>query len=410
MNFSMLAFKDLIDGAVNYFANFETATDGCRTVMLWLAIALILAFVITKIVLKSTAPKVASGEEVKDARQAKVNKIALFTALGYAVAAIIVFVACYFNDVRIGEESIVPITFYPLLVFAVVAVAGGIAVSLKPVKLVKIIAVSVAGAALVAAIICLIIYYASGDAAEWNWVSEDDVQEAGLYVSAIALIAIILAVAFLTDRTKGFDTRAITFGGVCIALSFALSYIRIIHMPMGGSITLASMLPLMLYSYMFGCKKGLVAGMIYGVLQAIQDSYLLHPAQFALDYLIAFMAIALTGCLRNVPSLKGKMRTQFTLGAIIAGVTRFVSHYFSGVFAFGIFGATYADEFGIPALANPYFYSLVYQTMYIIPEMIIVIVVGVIALSSANLRREILRYGEFEKKATSVPAEAIPAA
>lgn len=117
-----------------------------------------------------------------------------------------------------------------------------------------------------------------------------------------------------------------------------------------------------------------------------------------------------TGCLRNVPSLKGKMRTQFTLGAIIAGVTRFVSHYFSGVFAFGIFGATYADEFGIPALANPYFYSLVYQTMYIIPEMIIVIVVGVIALSSANLRREILRYGEFEKKATSVPAEAIPAA
>ena len=273
----MLAFKDLIDGAVNYFANFETATDGCRTVMLWLAIALILAFVITKIVLKSTAPKVASGEEVKDARQAKVNKIALFTALGYAVAAIIVFVACYFNDVRIGEESIVPITFYPLLVFAVVAVAGGIAVSLKPVKLVKIIAVSVAGAALVAAIICLIIYYASGDAAEWNWVSEDDVQEAGLYVSSIALIAIILAVAFLTDRTKGFDTRAITFGGVCIALSFALSYIRIIHMPMGGSITLASMLPLMLYSYMFGCKKGLVAGMIYGVLQAIQDSYLLHP-------------------------------------------------------------------------------------------------------------------------------------
>ena len=409
MNFSMLAFKDLLGDAVNYFANFQTATDGCRTVMLWVAIALILAFIAAKIALRCTAPKVAEGEEVKDARQSKLNKTALFVALGYAVAAIVVFTVCYFNDVSTGEESLVPITFYPLLVFLAVSIAGGIAVAFKPLKLVKIIAASVSAAALVAAIICLIVYYASGDAAEWNWVSEDQVEQAGLYVSAIILLAIIVAVAFITDRTKGFDTRAITFGGICIALSFALSYIRIIHMPMGGSITLASMLPLMLYSYMFGCKKGLVAGIIYGVLQAIQDPWLLHPAQFALDYIVAFMAIALTGCLRNVASLKGKMRTQFTLGAIIAGVLRYVSHYFSGVFAFGMFGADYAEEYGISALANPYFYSFVYQTMYVIPEMIIVIVVGVLLLSSANMRRQVLRYGEYEKTAESVATDAIAA-
>ena len=410
MNFSMLAFSDLLGDIENYFANFETAADSCRTVMLWLVIALVIAFIAVKVAFYFTAPKPVQGEVVADKRQKIANKVGLFVALAYVVTAIVAFSAFYFTDVNAGEDYLVPITFYPLLVFAIVAIAGGIAVAFKPVKPVKIAALSLGGAALVAAIVCLIVYYATGDAGDWNGVTLDGATNAGLYISAIALTAIIIVVSFITDKTKGFDTRAITFAAISIALSFALSYIRILHMPMGGSITFASMLPLMLYSYMFGCKKGLIAGIVYGFLQAIQDPWLLHPAQFALDYLVAFMAMALTGCLRNVASLKGKMRTQFTLGAIIAGVMRYISHYFSGVFAFGTFGADYAEEYGISALANPYFYSFVYQSMYVIPEIVIVIVVGVILLSSANFRKQVLRYGNFEKTIVSVPTEEIPAA
>ena len=406
----MLAFSDLLGDIENYFANFETAADSCRTVMLWLAIALVIAFIAVKVAFYFTAPKPVQGEVVADKRQKIANKVGLFVALAYVVTAIVAFSAFYFTDVNAGEDYLVPITFYPLLVFAIVAIAGGIAVAFKPVKPVKIAALSLGGAALVAAIVCLIVYYATGDAGDWNGVTLDGATDAGLYISAIALTAIIIVVSFITDKTKGFDTRAITFAAISIALSFALSYIRILHMPMGGSITFASMLPLMLYSYMFGCKKGLIAGIVYGFLQAIQDPWLLHPAQFALDYLVAFMAMALTGCLRNVASLKGKMRTQFTLGAIIAGVMRYISHYFSGVFAFGTFGADYAEEYGISALANPYFYSFVYQSMYVIPEIVIVIVVGVILLSSANFRKQVLRYGNFEKTIVSVHTEEIPAA
>lgn len=409
MNFSMLAFGDLLGDVENYFANFASPADSCRTVMLWIAIALVLAFVVTTVAIKFTAPKPAAGEEVKDGRQKLANRIFLFIALAYVVAAIISFSAFYYSDVNAGEDYLVPITFYPLLVFAIVAIAGAIAVAFKPVKAVKIAALTIGGCALVAAIVCLIVYYATGDASEWNGVELTGSDQAWLYASAIILAAAIVVVSMLTDRVKGFDTRAITFAAVCVALSFALSYIRILHMPMGGSITLASMLPLMLYSYMFGCRRGLIAGLVYGFLQAIQDPWLLHPAQFALDYLVAFMAIALTGCLRNVPALKGKMRTQFTLGAIIAGVTRFVSHFFSGAFAFGVFGAGYADDYGIAILSNPYIYSLIYQSMYVIPEVIIAIVVGVLLMSSANLRRQIVRYGNFEKNVESVPPEAIPA-
>lgn len=410
MNFSMLAFSDMMSEVINYFANFDSAADGCRTVMLWLAIVLLLAFIATKIALKCTEPKPANGEPVKDERQKKANKIALFVALGYAIAAIIIFTVLYFYEVDAEEDYLVPITFYPLLVFAVVAIAGGIAVAFKPLKPVKITAFSLSAAAFVAALVCLIVYYATGDSADWNGMEISAADSTVLYVSAIALAAIVVIVAFVTDRTKGFDTRAITFAAICIALSFALSYIRFVRMPMGGSITFASMLPLMLYSYMFGCKKGLIAGLVYGMLQAIQDAWIFHPAQFALDYLVAFMAIGLTGCLRNVHTLKDRMRTKFTLGSIIAGVTRFISHFFSGVFAFGAYGVTYAEQWNIPALSNPYIYSLVYQSLYIIPEMVIVIVVGVLMLSSTNLRKQIARYGNFEKAAEHVPSEEIPAA
>lgn len=410
MNFSMLAFSDLFGDIENYFANFETAADSCRTVMLWIAIALVVAFIAVKIAFYATAPKPAEGEAVPDKRQKIANRAGLIVALVYAVAAIIAFSAFYFSDVSAGEDYLVPITFYPLLVFAVVAIAGGIAVAFRPTKPVKIAALSLAGAALVAAIVCLIVYYATGDSADWNGMEISAADSTVLYVSAIALAAIVVIVAFVTDRTKGFDTRAITFAAICIALSFALSYIRFVRMPMGGSITFASMLPLMLYSYMFGCKKGLIAGLVYGMLQAIQDAWIFHPAQFALDYLVAFMAIGLTGCLRNVHTLKDRMRTKFTLGSIIAGVTRFISHFFSGVFAFGAYGVTYAEQWNIPALSNPYIYSLVYQSLYIIPEMVIVIVVGVLMLSSANLRKQIAHYGNFEKTAEHVPSEEIPAA
>ena len=68
MNFSMLAFGDLLGDIENYFANFASPADSCRTAMLWIAIALVLAFVVTTVAIKFTAPKPAAGEEVKDGR------------------------------------------------------------------------------------------------------------------------------------------------------------------------------------------------------------------------------------------------------------------------------------------------------------------------------------------------------
>ncbi len=85
-----------------------------------------------------------------------------------------------------------------------------------------------------------------------------------MYVLSFLLIAVILIIAFLfgKDQTSEGGTKSITYAGVCIALSYALSYTKIFDLPHGGSVTLASLLPLMIYSYKFGVKKGLATGCI----------------------------------------------------------------------------------------------------------------------------------------------------
>lgn len=371
----------------NYFANFDGVTNTCRTVMLYIAIALLAAFIICKFAIK------------KD-RQPLVNKVSLIVAIAFAVAIIITFAVCSFK-----EDEIVAISFYPLLVFVIVCVVGALVIAVKPHKITKIAVAATVAASFIAAIVCLIVYYTSGDASEWNWISQEDVNDVGLYVSAAILAVGIVLLAIFADRgAKPFDSRSISYAAICVALSFALSYVRFFKMPMGGSITFASMLPVMIYSYMFGTRKGAIAGLILGALQAVQDPWILHPAQFILDYGTAFTAVGLAGCIKGFGALKGKARSQFTLGAVIAGVLRFVSHFLSGAFAFGSAGVIYAEEYGIPALSNPYLYSFVYQCLYVIPEIIIVVVVGVILLSSKNFLRQIEKYSN-DKKAAAVVEE-----
>ena len=379
-------FKDI----KNYFANFNGTTNACRTVALWVVLAFAVAFIASKIY----AFVIFKKKGYSDEQTALINKTLnggwIAAALTLSVALIVTFASCYFVEVSRGDDSLNPILFYPLLVLAVAAVASAIAIAVKPSKLTKIICASVCGAALVAVIVCMIVYYASGDAGK-------AFSNIGLYISAIGVAAAIIAVAMVADKSKRpFDTRTVAFGAVCVALSFALSYVRIFKMPMGGSITLASMLPLMLFAFMFGSRKGILVGALYGILQAVQDPWIIHPAQFVLDYVAAFAAIGLTGCLRDFGAFKNNIRAQFFVGAIVACALRFVSHYFAGVFAFGSYGAFYADSYGIPLLSSAYFYSFVYQCLYIIPELIIVIAVGLLAFASKNFRRQIEIYSAYK--------------
>ena len=387
----------MLDDFKTYFANFTDATNTCRTIALWVTVALLVAFVATRLYILVIGKKQRYGAQELAAASKIANGAWIVIALTAAVCFIVTFASCYFVDVAHGGDVLVPILFYPLLVMLIAVVASAITLFVKPNKIAKIVCAAVCGSAFIAVIVCMIVYYSSGEAGE-------ALSNIGLYLSAVVLAAgVIVAAVFFDRKSKSMDTRTITYAAVCVALSFALSYVRLFKMPMGGSITFASMLPLMLFAFMFGSRKGVAVGAIYGILQAIQDPFIIHPAQFLLDYIVAFAAIGLTGCMREVGVRKGNMRAQFALGATIACAIRFLAHYFAGVFAFGMYGAGFATKYGVSALANEYFYSFVYQCLYLIPELAIVIVAAMLVLTSSSFRKQIdLRIAAASREKPSV--------
>lgn len=199
----------------------------------------------------------------------------------------------------------------------------------------------------------------------------------GLFAALVIALIVISAL----KKTALFTTRDIAFAAICIALAYALSFIRIYRMPQGGSITPASTLPLMLYAYFFGFKRGIFVGLIYSLLQIIQDPQIYNPFQVLLDYPLAFSAVAATGLFKRW----GK--AGFVIGGVTFALFRFLCHFLSGVVFFGI----WAPE-GMPVAL----YSLLYQ-FYVPVDAAIAVALGVILLSSNNLTARLTLYAAQPK-------------
>lgn len=201
-------------------------------------------------------------------------------------------------------------------------------------------------------------------------------------VLTVVLVAAILVLAVLFDRKKGSasDTKQLAYAGVCIATAFALSYVKFFSLPMGGSVTLVSMLPIMLYAYMFGAKRGVLVGVIYGLLQCIQSPQIYEPVQVLLDYPIAFGALGLAGIFKGMKGLKGNMLLEFVLGMAVACVGRYVSHVLSGYFVF--------YSWSVFEAGKELLYSLAYNA-FIFVDLALDVLVGAALLSSGAMRRQI---------------------
>ena len=204
-----------------------------------------------------------------------------------------------------------------------------------------------------------------------------DANQTVLYLSSALVVIVVVALAVIFDKTnKPFDTRCIAMAGITIAMSFGLSYIKLWDMPQGGSVTLLSLLPVMIFANVYGSKKGVFVCFIYGVLQAMQDPWIIHPAQFLLDYPIAFASVGLAGLFTSFKSFEKVPQVSFLLGGIVAGTMRFISHVLSGVFAF-------------PSTdMNPLLFSLAYNS-YVFIDIALVIIAGVIVFSSKAFIKEI---------------------
>ena len=165
----------------------------------------------------------------------------------------------------------------------------------------------------------------------------------------------ILLIAFIKFKSLKFDSKLIARIGLAIALAFILDMIKIYTLPNGGgSISLGSMVPILLLSFIYGPSIGLFTGFLFGVFKLILDPYILNPIQVLFDYPLPFMAVGIAGFFKNI-----------YIGASIGMFLRFISHFISGVIFFG----SYAPE-GM----SPIIYSLVVNGSAVGGELLICLV------------------------------------
>lgn len=181
-----------------------------------------------------------------------------------------------------------------------------------------------------------------------------------------ALVAVMVAVLLVGCMVSGGDgkrkisTRALVFSAMAMALAMVTSMVKLIDMPMGGSVTLCSMFFVCLIGYIYGMRTGLMAAIAYGFLQLVVDPYIISIPQMFTDYIFGFGALGLSGI------FSGK-KNGMLIGYLAGALGRYFFTFLSGMIFFGSNGAAY--HMSAPV------YSLAYNGAYLVPEAVVTVII-----------------------------------
>ena len=171
----------------------------------------------------------------------------------------------------------------------------------------------------------------------------------------------------MSDRAK---IQQITECGILMATALALSYVKLFHMPAGGSVSIG-ILPLLLIAARRGFKIGALCGFCFGFLLLANGATILHPIQFLLDYPLAYAMVGFAGLFKWNTGLKAATATT------VANLIRLQFHVVAGAVFFSETKENFSE-----ALA----FSYAYNCGHLIPETIIcAAIVWFIASKHQNL-------------------------
>lgn len=192
-----------------------------------------------------------------------------------------------------------------------------------------------------------------------EWGTSYQLTTAGYTVLVIAMLALLLVGCAIFGSKKKFSAKQLTFSAMAIALAMVTSMLKLWDMPMGGSVTLFSMLFITLIGNWYGLGVGLTTALAYGILQLVIDPYIISLPQMLLDYIFAFGALGLSG-------LFSKSNYGLVKGYVVGVLGRFVFSTISGY----IFFPTFMPEFFDSAIV----YSMCYNGAYIGAEAILTLI------------------------------------
>ena len=176
-------------------------------------------------------------------------------------------------------------------------------------------------------------------------------------------------------------TRVLAECAVMVALSTVLSLVKVWEMPLGGSITLLSMLPVMLIAIRHGTRVGTFTAFVYAAGQLFLGlsslmSWGMTPAMWigsvTFDYLLAFTLLGLAGVFKK-HGLPGALA-----GIVLACALRFISHFISGAIFFAVW---------CPEGWNVVLYSVCYNGGYMLPELVLTVMGASLLFASRPMRK-----------------------
>ena len=184
---------------------------------------------------------------------------------------------------------------------------------------------------------------------------------------------------------------ALVEGAIMVAIATVLSYIRPFgNLPFGGSITLLSMLPIVIFSIRRDIGMGFMAAFAFSLIQLLQGiivdglfgwglTAIALISCIFLDYIFAYTVLGIAGVFRK------NGFSGWIAGIVVAIVLRFFAHIVSGAAVFHSTGKIW-DGLSF-ATDNTWLYSFLYNGAYMIPELILTVVVAVILLKLPQTKK-----------------------
>lgn len=183
-----------------------------------------------------------------------------------------------------------------------------------------------------------------------------------MIIVGIILFAAATVLAGKNSNRRKMTTRQMAFCAAALALAFVASYIKLFGMPWGGSVTLCSMLFIVLIANWYGVQTGVLCGLAYGILQFLQEPFVLSFFQVCCDYIFAFAALGLAGF------FAGKEH-GLVKGYIVAVLARGAFHALGGY----LYWMDYMPENFPKALSAVY--PIAYNYSFLLVEAVITIIV-----------------------------------
>lgn len=199
------------------------------------------------------------------------------------------------------------------------------------------------------------------------------------------------------------NTKRLVETALLFAIAMILSFVKLFEMPWGGSVTLCASLPIILIAYRYGTKWGFFSAFVFSVLQLLTDMSALRGISgialvlsILLDYILAYTVLGIGGLFRN--RIK-QPAVALALGSVVALVGRFLCSFASGFLIWGEYAQDTLTSLNT-ALANSVLesfsgfglavvYSLVYNGMYMLPEIAITAVVALLIGNISKIREKL---------------------